>query len=142
MLGFVSALSSAVAVMILIMTTLLINLGTTMLARDNALKSIQIDKLSSSQHSQNDMKKTQGDILFGGLSLSAVDLKKIKESGVSTLVIYCQYGSNLSKSVATKISTLNYLRLKKYLGDKTEVILLSPPNTETTNSCYVEVKND
>ncbi|XIW73946.1 hypothetical protein AB2F28_23540 (plasmid) [Escherichia coli] len=79
MLGFVSALSSAVAVMILIMTTLLINLGTTMLARDNALKSIQIDKLSSSQHSQNDMKKTQGDILFGGLSLSAVDLKKLKK---------------------------------------------------------------
>lgn len=57
MLGFVSALSSAVAVMILIMTTLLINLGTTMLAREKALKSIQIDELSSTQHNQNEIKK-------------------------------------------------------------------------------------
>ncbi|HBA7888963.1 TPA: hypothetical protein J1Z77_004302 [Escherichia coli] len=138
MLGFVSALSSAVAVMILIMTTLLINLGATMLAREKALKSIQIDKLSSTQHNQ----KTHENILFGGLSLSTSDLKKIKESGVPTLITYCQYGSNLSKTVATKISTLNYLRLKKYLGDKTEVILLSPPYVETTNSCYVEIKND
>lgn len=142
MLGFVSALSSAVAVMILIMTTLLINLGTTMLAREKALKSIQIDELSSTQHNQNEIKKTHENILFGGLSLSTSDLKKIKESGVATLIIYCQYGSNLSKTVATKISTLNYLRLKKFLGDKTEVILLSPPYVETTNSCYVEIKND
>lgn len=142
MLGFVSALSSAVAVMILIMTTLLINLGTTMLGREKALKSIQIDQLSSPKHSQDDIKKTQENILFGGLSLSTNDLRKIKESGVSTLVIYCQYGSNLSKAVAIKISTLNYLRLKKTLGEKREIILLSPPYVETTNSCYVEIKND
>nr|WP_182028027.1 hypothetical protein [Vibrio parahaemolyticus] len=137
MLGFVSALSSAVAVMILIMTTLLINLGVVMIKKEEEAKYIRIDKFTDTSSSY---RKQMNDSIFSGLSLSLDDLKIIKDANPESIVVYCQYGKNLSKEVATKISTFNYIRLNMILRNS-EITLLPPILTDTAiNTCFVEKK--
>lgn len=135
MLGFVSALSSAVAVMILIMTTLLINLGLIMIKKEEEAKTVRIDKLDIIEEMVE-----KDDINKRGLSLSLHELKKIKNSNNKSFVVYCDYGKNLSEDVARKISTLNYIRIKMVVKDAD--VELKPPvfKDSSTNTCYVEKK--
>lgn len=140
MLGFVSALSSAVAVMILIMTTLLINLGVVMIKKEEELKTIRIDKIEVNDSEKKSESKENSKNIFSGLSISPEELRKIKYSNERNLVVYCEYGKNLSNDVARKISTLNYIRLKMAIEDA-NIELKSPVLSESsTNTCYIEKK--
>ncbi|HGS4434512.1 TPA: hypothetical protein ACMDNU_003660 [Vibrio cholerae] len=140
MLGFVSALSSAVAVMILIMTTLLINLGVVMIKKEEEVKTIRIDKIEVNDSEAKSESKESVKNILSGLSISSEELRKIKSSNEKNLVVYCEYGKNLSNDVARKISTLNYIRLKMVIEDA-NIELKSPVLSESsTNTCYIEKK--
>ncbi|EDR6780126.1 hypothetical protein DAC09_004507, partial [Salmonella enterica] len=73
MLGFVSALSSAVAVMILLLSVLLANLLSVAITKDN--------KLDSANLTYEADNKDQTDVVMGkGFSLSVKDLLPLRSS--------------------------------------------------------------
>lgn len=129
MLGFVSALSSAVAVMILLLSVLLANLLSVAITKDN--------KLDSANLAYEADNKAQIDAAMGkGFSLSVKDLLPLRSSDVAVR-LYCTYGNNLSLEVAKKYTTYNYIVAKSALGDK-KIIVEQPIYENKKNTCIVE----
>ncbi|EGS1131365.1 hypothetical protein CFSAN000509_003810 [Salmonella bongori CFSAN000509] len=140
MLGFVSALSSAVAVMILLMSVLLANLLSAAISKDAKLDSSTLNYSSGSEESKDKPKIviTPGK----GFSLSVSDLLPLRSSD-SAVRIYCAYGNNMSLEIAKKYTTYNYIVAKSVLGDK-KIVVVSPIYEPTSkNNCAVEeLKNE
>lgn len=140
MLGFVSALSSAVAVMILLMSVLLANLLSAAISKDAKLDSSTLNYSSGSEESEDKPKIviTPGK----GFSLSVSDLLPLRSSD-SAVRIYCAYGNNMSLEIAKKYTTYNYIVAKSVLGDK-KIVVVSPIYEPTSkNNCAVEeLKNE
>ena len=137
MLGFVSALSSAVAVMILLMSVLLTNLLSVTSEKDKKMGHANLLLKESSGTSE---KKTDSKTVKPGkgYSLSAKDLLPLKNAE-RDIVIYCTYGNNLSLSVSQKYSTYNYIIVKKTLGSHVNLTVEQPiyePNKK--NTCIAE----
>ncbi|AIP97902.1 hypothetical protein ACLLS5_001585 [Salmonella enterica] len=129
MLGFVSALSSAVAVMILLLSVLLANLLSVAITKDN--------KLDSANLTYEADNKDQTDVVMGkGFSLSVKDLLPLRSSDAAVR-LYCTYGNNLSLEVAKKYTTYNYIVAKSALGDK-KIIVEQPIYENKKNTCIVE----
>lgn len=140
MLGFVSALSSAVAVMILLMSVLLANLLSAAISKDAKLNSSTLNYSSGSVESKG---KSKVVITPGkGFSLSVSDLLPLRSSD-SAVRIYCAYGNNMSLEIAKKYTTYNYIVAKSVLGDK-KIVVVSPIYEPTSkNNCAVEeLKNE
>ncbi|ASG56307.1 Uncharacterised protein [Salmonella bongori] len=142
MLGFVSALSSAVAVMILLMSVLLANLLSAAISKDAKLNSSTLN-YSSGSGSVESKGKSKVVITPGkGFSLSVSDLLPLRSSD-SAVRIYCAYGNNMSLEIAKKYTTYNYIVAKSVLGDK-KIVVVSPIYEPTSkNNCAVEeLKNE
>ncbi|ECC8923754.1 hypothetical protein DUQ00_15210 [Salmonella bongori] len=142
MLGFVSALSSAVAVMILLMSVLLANLLSAAISKDAKLNSSTLN-YSSGSGSVEPNGKSKVVITPGkGFSLSVSDLLPLRSSD-SAVRIYCAYGNNMSLEIAKKYTTYNYIVAKSVLGDK-KIVVVSPIYEPTSkNNCAVEeLKNE
>ncbi|ENT7746150.1 hypothetical protein ACFGPE_002889 [Salmonella enterica] len=140
MLGFVSALSSAVAVMILLMSVLLANLLAVAIAKDEKLDSSTLHYSSDTEELKN---KQKAIIMSGqGFSISVSDLLPLRASS-SAVRLYCTYGNNMSLEVAKKYTTYNYIVSKSVLGNK-KIIVVSPIYEPTSkNNCAVEeLKNE
>ncbi|ECG1194401.1 hypothetical protein FPE49_003306 [Salmonella bongori] len=140
MLGFVSALSSAVAVMILLMSVLLANLLSAAISKDAKLNSSTLNYSSGSVEPNG---KSKVVITPGkGFSLSVSDLLPLRSSD-SAVRIYCAYGNNMSLEIAKKYTTYNYIVAKSVLGDK-KIVVVSPIYEPTSkNNCAVEeLKNE
>ncbi|WP_253912697.1 hypothetical protein [Salmonella bongori] len=144
MLGFVSALSSAVAVMILLMSVLLANLLSAAISKDAKLNSSTLNYSSGSGSGSEESKgKPKVVITPGkGFSLSVSDLLPLRSSD-SAVRIYCAYGNNMSLEIAKKYTTYNYIVAKSVLGDK-KIVVVSPIYEPTSkNNCAVEeLKNE
>lgn len=144
MLGFVSALSSAVAVMILLMSVLLTNLLSVTSEKDKKMghANLLLAGSSGTSEKKTDSAKSGKTVQPGkGYSLSAKDLLPFKnvENAKKDIVIYCTYGNNLSLSVSQKYSTYNYIIVKKTLGSHVNLTVEQPiyePNKK--NTCIAE----
>ncbi|MEB2439816.1 hypothetical protein [Citrobacter braakii] len=135
MLGFVSALSSAVAVMILLMSVLLTNLLSVTSTKDKKMEHANLLLSTSSGTSNEDTNSVKPG---RGYSLSAKDLLPLKNTE-KDIVIYCTYGNNLSLNVSQKYSTYNYIIVKKSLGSRVNITVEQPiyePNKK--NTCIAE----
>ncbi|MEX0398644.1 hypothetical protein KDV94_22670, partial [Providencia rettgeri] len=116
MLGFISALSAAVATMTLLMAVLLANvLSSTMAAEKNKGKAalIGIDnhntEASSSINtdSNNDNKNGNGNNIMTSLMFSHDTLKLIDHKKVKSIDVYCSYGNNISFDAAMTYTIYN-----------------------------------
>lgn len=138
MLGFVSALSSAVAVMILLMSVLLANLLSAAISKDAKLNSATLSFNSGGGGIAKENKKNA--IVPGsgqGFSLSATDLIPLASSN-TTVRVYCTYGNNLSLDVAKKYTTYNYIVAKSALAN-TQIIAGQPVyEPKNKNNCIAE----
>lgn len=134
MMGFVAALSSSIAFIILIMSAQLLNVINVQALREKEVQSIQISK--------------QLIDILPDQSTSAADKYSyyISESEVAALIdiakpisLYCTYGNNFSLEIAKKISVYNYILIKNNQKEL-NVDLLEPlfNNRKTQkDSCYL-----
>lgn len=137
MLGFVSALSSAVAVMILLMSVLLANLLSVVAEKEKKMEHANLLLVESSEKKTNSEKSSS--VKPGkGYSLSAKDLLPLKKTE-KDIVLYCTYGNNLSLSVSQKYSTYNYIIVRKTLGSHVNLTVEKPIyEPSKKNTCIVE----
>lgn len=136
MLGFVSALSSTLAIVVLISSVLLVNLLTFTLNKSE--KDYQL-KLN-----ENVMKQEEASsVNLSGVSISKniISLKELppRNSSITDIVTGCSYGNNFSYEVAAKLSTLNYIILaKNFIGTNVKITLEQPILDEKkVNDCWV-----
>lgn len=134
MLGFVSALSSAVAVMILLMAVLLVNLLSLTLEQDR--KKDYANLIYNSETEQ----KHRVVMPLKGFSFSVTDLLPFRASKEGVVIrIYCTYGNNLSLDIAQKYTTYNYIIAKKALRDIDQVLVGQPVYEPSgKNNCIAE----
>ncbi|CAG9409070.1 hypothetical protein [Providencia alcalifaciens] len=133
MLGFVSALSASVAVMVLLMSVLLANvLSTTMEMEKNKNKAL-LEGVSEKQSTQ----AGQSDIVQS-LVFSQDSLKVMKDPKIKTINVYCSYGYNLSFNSSMTYTIYNTVLIKKNLPGIT--ILAEKPinDTENENTCFLK----
>lgn len=143
MLGFVSALSSAVAVMILLMSVLLTNLLSVTLDQNRKKESANIvftDNSGESGDSRTGKKKTKAVGPSKGFSLSVTDLLPLRNAKTGAEIkIYCTYGNNLSLDIAKKYTTYNYIVAKKTLREADNILVEQPVYDPTgKNNCIAE----
>ncbi|AOP41812.2 hypothetical protein ACOGYQ_001909 [Edwardsiella piscicida] len=134
MLGFVSALSSAVAIMILLMSILLANTIAILLENENE---INVANLIYDNPEQSVA-------IIGaeqGYSISAKDILPLADKD-SSVRLYCTYGYNLNMEMARKYLTYNYLVLKVALKDKTIIVEQPIYKPLSKNNCVVEELSD
>lgn len=132
MLGFVSALSSAVAVMVLVMVT--------MLARkievdhSNALlvSSFVISSDSTTQEVNKDNLESKNIVVIS-------ELQALIPDG-SLYGISCSYGYNLTKDSAEKYKVFNFITIREILGAENVFLAPTYKNTIAENSCQIVKK--
>ena len=130
MLGFVSALSSAVAVMILLMSVLLANLLSVAIEKD---KKMDVSTLIYNNKGMQTQTVKPGH----GFAFSPTDLLPLRQRR-SSFRLYCTYGNNLSFEFAQKYVSFYYIIVKKILYSN-DIIAEQPiyePNSK--NNCTVE----
>lgn len=138
MLGFVSALSSAVAVMILLMSVLLANLLSAAISKDAKLNSATLSLSSVEGGGAKENKKNAIIHEPGqGFSLSATDLISLASAN-TTVRVYCTYGNNLSLDVAKKYTTYNYIVTKSALANSKIIVGQPVYEPKSKNNCIVE----
>ncbi|SUI04553.1 Uncharacterised protein [Salmonella enterica subsp. indica] len=134
MLGFVSALSSAVAVMILLMSVLLANLLSAAISKDAKLDFATLSFTSvEGEDKKNSIIPEPGQ----GFSLSATDLMSLASSN-TTVRVYCTYGNNLSLDVAKKYTTYNYIVAKSILANSKIIVEQPVYEPKNKNNCIAE----
>lgn len=148
MLGFVSALSSAVAVMILLMSALLANLLSVSLEKEknkSKLHSVSVPEVDKTENAPegNKSKKGEGDennrsgISVSGLSLTPKVLKPFEHTP-NPISIECTFGNNLSYEVASKYLTYNYIVSKLMFKNKKVIIFPLEEKNNETNTCVIK----
>ncbi|OAF49797.1 hypothetical protein AXK30_08710 [Escherichia coli] len=128
MLGFVSALSSTLAIVVLIASVLLVNVLSVSVKKSQKEFEIKItDQFNQSNPSgegvsqkgtgtgtgtgNTDLPSTG--IIKSKYVLSAKDLPP-KNSLISKVTVSCSYGNNFNYDVASKLLTINYIILEKH----------------------------
>lgn len=133
MMGFVAALSSSIAFIILIMSSQLLNVISVQATREKEAQSIQISRqlinILPEQSSATDQYSYY-------ISEEEVAALMIIDKPVS---LYCTYGNNFSLEIAKKISAYNFILLKN--NQKELNISLLPPELNKRSlqkdSCYL-----
>lgn len=147
MLGFVSALSSAVAVMILLMSALLANLLSVSLQKEknksklNVVSVPQVEKTEDGPEG-NQTKKGKGGNGRSGISVSGLSFTpKVLEPFEHTpnpISIECTFGNNLSYEVASKYLTYNYIVSSLMYRNKKVIVLPLEEKNNETNTCVIK----
>lgn len=149
MLGFVSALSSAVAVMILLMSALLANLLSVSLEKEKKKSKINFESVPQVEKAKDDRDGNQthkgkernengrSSISISGLSLTPKVLKPLEHSP-NPISIECTFGNNLSYDVASKYLTYNYIVSKLMFKNKQVVVLPLEEKKNETNTCVIK----
>ncbi|WP_418114602.1 hypothetical protein RJD40_21060 [Vibrio scophthalmi] len=132
MLGFVSALSSAVAVMVLVMVT--------MLARkievdhNNALLVSSFVTLSDSA-----IQEVSKENLESKNIVAISELQALIPDG-SLYGISCSYGYDISKKNAEKYKVFNFIIIRGILGAENVFLAPTYKNAIAENSCHIVKK--
>ncbi|EOV8089975.1 hypothetical protein ABN078_14130 [Providencia huaxiensis] len=141
MLGFISALSAAVATMTLLMAVLLANvLSSTMAAEKNKGKAafVGIDdnntetssSINNGSHKGNDIMKS---LIFSHDTIKFVDSKKVK-----SIDIYCSYGNNISFDIAMTYTIYNTVLIKKSTPNVHIKALKPIEDNQGVNACFLK----
>ncbi|EME8509013.1 hypothetical protein V0N18_004868 [Salmonella enterica] len=133
MMGFVAALSSSIAFIILIMSAQLLNIL-------NA--SINRDKVMASVHAEIQEKKLTPELKKQGMIsyyLSENDVSNLNFN--RNIIMTCNYGNNLSEDISKNIMVYNFLMVKKK-NPNAFVTLLKPEYLPgKTNSCSISYRD-
>lgn len=145
MLGFVSALSSTLAIIVLIASVTLVNLVTFSIKKKQTEYYTKITEPQLESGGENGLGKgnrSQGEPVFyehvNNSLLSVEDLPP-RNLAIPLIKVQCTYGNNFNFEVASKLATLNYIILKKYYDGTDVKIMLEKPliDEATTNSCNI-----
>lgn len=133
MMGFVAALSSSIAFIILIMSAQLLNILNASISRDKVMASVHIE--------------IQEKKLTPGLKKQGMISYYLSENDVGNLnfnrniIITCNYGNNLSEDISKNIMVYNFLMIKKK-NPNAFVTLLKPEYLPgKTNSCSISYRD-
>lgn len=127
MLGFVSALASALAAIILLMVSSLMQLAFSYLEEEEKRNYLVVQDI---QVAEDDSDGFYGQVLSGELIMQLKDSKELR--------IVCTFGNNYSEDVSRRISVFNFILAKKILNDN--IIHLEKPMYEPNkkNTCYIK----
>ncbi|HHR5991689.1 TPA: hypothetical protein ACS73B_003259 [Providencia alcalifaciens] len=139
MLGFVSALSASVSVMILLMAVLLANvMSSAMDMEENKHKAkiLGIDDNGGEIKDKNkNIHNTMKSLTFNYEILNTIDYNKIK-----SIEIYCSYGNNLTLDTALTYTVYNTVYLKKNIPQVSIKALKPAEDKNGLNSCFLKGK--
>ncbi|WP_095907161.1 hypothetical protein [Enterobacter cloacae] len=150
MIGFVSALSSTLAIVVLIASVLFVNFLTFTKKKSETDFHLKLNKSIIKQEEGDYIPLDRGqeessDSNLSGLSMSEhiispKDLLSLN-SNIKEIATGCYYGNNFSYEVASKLSTLNYIVLVKSLMDTNVKITLEEPKLDENkvNNCWVNM---
>ncbi|EBJ2068822.1 hypothetical protein DP590_07520 [Salmonella enterica] len=132
MMGFVSALSSSIALIVLIMIAQLINIMniTSQQDRAGALFVKSNENLQDFTQGTNQKNSNETSYFLTPDVVSAIG-KHID------YILYCEYGDNLDLSTAGKILSYNYLALKKGYPEANITIKKPVLSTDKKNLCKI-----
>lgn len=139
MLGFVSALSSSVAVMVLLMSVLLANvLSTTMGMEKNKDKTF-LEGISDKQNIENNknIENNQNNIMKS-LVFNHADLKVMNNPKIKVISVHCSYGNNLSFDSSMTYTVYNTVLIKKNIPNITVVAEKPVKDTQGENTCFLK----
>ncbi|EKA4765863.1 hypothetical protein OLJ13_001620, partial [Salmonella enterica] len=105
MMGFVAALSSSIAFIILIMSAQLLNILNASINRDKVMASVHVE--IQEKKLTPELKK-QGMISY---YLSENDVSNLNFN--RNIIMTCNYGNNLSEDISKNIMVYNFLMVKK-----------------------------
>ncbi|MBN6360495.1 MULTISPECIES: hypothetical protein [Providencia] len=143
MLGFISALSAAVATMTLLMAVLLANvLSSTMAAEENkgkaALIGIDNSNTEASASINTDSNNGNGKNIMKSLIFSHDTIKFIDHEKVKSIDIYCSYGNNISFDVAMTYTIYNTVLIKKSTPNVHIKALKPIEDNQGVNACFLK----
>ena len=156
MLGFVSALSSTLAIVVLIASVLLVNVLSVSVKKSQKEFEIKItDQFNQSNPSgegasqkgtgtgtgNTDLPSTG--IIKSKYVLSAKDLPP-KNSLISKVTVSCSYGNNFNYDVASKLLTINYIILEKHFFNTSVKVVMQKPvyDENKINDCSIVTNNE
>ncbi|ELM5565332.1 hypothetical protein Q2589_003619 [Salmonella enterica] len=133
MMGFVAALSSSIAFIILIMSAQLLNILNASINRDKVMASVHVE--IQEKKLAPELKK-QGMISY---YLSENDVSNLNFN--RNIIMTCNYGNNLSEDISKNIMVYNFLMVKKK-NPNAFVTLLKPEYLPgKTNSCSISYRD-
>ncbi|EEU1877768.1 hypothetical protein OHF21_21130 [Escherichia coli] len=156
MLGFVSALSSTLAIVVLIASVLLVNVLSVSVKKSQKEFEIKItDQFNQSNPSGEGVsQKGTGTgtgntelpstgIIKSKYVLSAKDLPP-KNSLISKVTVSCSYGNNFNYDVASKLLTINYIILEKHFFNTAVKVVMQKPvyDENKINDCSIVTNNE
>lgn len=132
MVGFVSAISAALAIIILVVMSALIGYVKSILPESGLIK---ID--------ENKYRYIQEEIYLTDKVIGEVELQ-LSQLGIAQRLksyqVGCNYGFNMPERQAFEISTFNYLTINKYFDDAIEVGKIEIfKSQEGINTCYMDI---
>lgn len=154
MLGFVSALSATLAIIVLIASVMLVNLLSVSIEKNKQNYQIKFSGITERDSTDDGgEKKTDKNGLANTKDSSVQQLMRNKyiispkdlpssQSNIVRIETGCSYGNNFSYDVASKLVSLNYVILaKQYASSDVKVNIQKPFYDENgINSCWVNTK--
>ena len=143
MLGFISALSAAVATMILLMSVLLANvLASALTEEKNKNKAVLMNVDYQDKGEGEGAGEGEGEYvnlnMMKSLIFSNEVLTAIKKTQTKNIDLYCSYGHNLNLDAALTYTIYNTILIKRNI-QKVNVTANSPiEDTENINTCYLK----
>lgn len=145
MLGFISALSAAVATMILLMSVLLANVlasASTEEKNKNRAVLMNVDYQDKGEGEGEGEGEGANINMMKSLIFSNEVLTVIKKTEAKNIDLYCSYGHNLNLDAALTYTIYNTILLKRNI-QKINVTANSPiEDTENINTCYLKSNDD
>lgn len=139
MLGFVSALSASVSVMILLMAVLLANVMSSAMDMEENKHKAKIlgieDNGGEIKDKNKNIHNTMKSLTFNYEILNTIDYNKIK-----SIEIYCSYGNNLTLDTALTYTVYNTVYLKKNISQVSIKALKPAEDKNGLNSCFLKGK--
>lgn len=132
MIGFVSALSASLAIMVLVVLSALIGYVQSILPSSGMIKI-----------NEYKYRYFQTTIYLDAPLINEV-VMQIEQLGMTNQVESyqsgCDFGFNHNDRQAFEVSTFNYLTLNNYFGEKVKIGNINVlENKETFNACYVDI---
>lgn len=135
MMGFVSALSASIALIILIMSVQIATMLRMSVENEQTADNLHVQISPGDDYSEHLLKNINEDKSYYITQKFALTLINYKE-----ITVFCDYGNNLSEEVAKRILTYNYLLLSKTLPDDKVIISHLIHSPAVTNTCNIEYK--
>ncbi|HHR5909623.1 TPA: hypothetical protein ACS72F_002891 [Providencia alcalifaciens] len=143
MLGFVSALSASVSVMILLMAVLLANVMSSAMDMEENKHKAKIlgiednggEIKDKNKNKNKNIHNTMKSLTFNYEILNTIDYNKIK-----SIEIYCSYGNNLTLDTALTYTVYNTVYLKKNIPQVSIKALKPAEDKNGLNSCFLKGK--